>query len=347
MPLDRYMALCLGDREHGYYMTRDPFGPAGDFTTAPEISQMFGELIGLWAVDCWAKLGAPSPFHLIELGPGRGTLMADAMRAARLRPGFVAAARIELVETSAVLRERQRTTLAGLDPAPRWHDELAALPQGPSIVIANEFFDALPIAQFERVAGEWRERVVVLDAGGRLAIGHAGPAPDLVRRRLGEAPDGAVCERSAAREDAAAALARRLAADQGAALIIDYGHARAGLGDTLQAVRGHRPVGVLAAPGQSDLTAHVDFAALARAACAAGAARYGPMEMGAFLTALGIAERAARLKAGRDAQVAGQVDAAVRRLTEAAGMGTLFKVLALAGPGRPAPAPFERKASRP
>jgi SAM-dependent MidA family methyltransferase len=345
MSIGHYMVHCLADPERGYYMTRDPLGVAGDFTTAPEISQMFGEVVGLWAADMWAKLDAPSPFALVELGPGRGTLMADMLRAGRVMPAFTAAARIHLVETSPVLRELQARTLAGAAPGARWHGELATVPPGPVIVIANEFLDALPVFQFERVAGAWRERLVMLDDNGSLAIGHGDPLPNPDRERWPDAPDGAISERAPARERIVRELALRITRHNGAALIIDYGHVEGGFGDTLQAVRAHRPVGILDHPGESDLTSHVDFAALARAAAAAGARCHGPIEMGTFLLALGIAERARRLGAGKDRAVRKDVDAALRRLTGPAAMGSLFQVLALASPDGPVPEPFAQMQS--
>ncbi|HET7716600.1 MAG TPA: SAM-dependent methyltransferase, partial [Bauldia sp.] len=282
-----YMALCLGDREHGYYMVREPFGGSGDFITAPEVSQIFGELIGLWAVATWQAMGSPSPFVLVELGPGRGTLMADLLRAARLRPAFLDAARIHLVETSPRLRAIQEATLAGA--AVTWHAAIDALPAGPAIVVANEFFDALPIRQYVATASGWAERMVGLDEAGRLRFGmrdsagpsstvptHAKPSARMGKPTPsgeGDTPYGAggIVEISPAATAIMSTLATRIASDGGAALIIDYGYEGPAFGETLQAVRGHRHVDPLAEPGEADLTAHVDFAALARAAAEAGA----------------------------------------------------------------------------
>ncbi len=348
MPLDRYMAQCLGDAEHGYYMRRDPLGVAGDFTTAPEISQMFGELVGLWALDMWSKLGAPQPFALIELGPGRGTLMADALRAVGLVPEFAAAAHIHLIETSPVLRRSQQDRLKHAGVRIEWSDDLESVAPGPAIIIANEFFDALPVRQAERARGQWREHMVATDGDGtlKIALGEvvefemAGtPA---VNGGLGTAGEGDIWEWSPAREQVAASIAVRSIAAPTAALIVDYGHSAPGYGDTLQALARHEPIDVLDQPGQSDLTSHVDFTSLIGAARARGSDCYGPVEMGRFLTAIGIVERAAHLKAGKESAVAEQIEEAYQRLTDPGAMGSLFKVMALTSPGAAAPEPFQR-----
>jgi SAM-dependent MidA family methyltransferase len=333
IPVSRFMALCLSHPEHGYYMSRDPFGRAGDFVTAPEISQMFGELIGLWAAEVWRQLGSPHAVRLVELGPGRGTMMADVLRAARAVPAFRAALSVHLVETSPTLERRQRETLAACGAPVAWHRRFDDVPAGAAIVLANEFFDALPVHQAIRSAQGWHERVVGLDPAGRLAFAAASaPAPvaRIPPRLDAEAAPGAIFEWRCA--EPARALASRVAAG-GAALVIDYGHAQSGLGDTLQAVRSHRFADVLADPGEADLTAHVDFAALRADAERAGARVYGPIEQGLFLRRLGIAQRAARLQAAAPDQ-AGAVDAALARLTGPgqAGMGGLFKALALCDP---------------
>ncbi len=342
MPVSRFMALALGHPRHGYYMTRDPLGAAGDFTTAPEISQMFGELVGLWAVAAWQQMGAPVPFRLVELGPGRGTLMADALRAARLVPAFGAALSLHLVETSPVLRATQARTLAASGAAPHCHDRVEEVPDGPAIVLANEFFDALPIDQYVRQADGWHERRVGLDAEGELVFG-LDPAPSRVAAALAaahpqrDAPAGAVLERM--EPGPATALFGRLARQGGAALVIDYGH-RGGFGDTLQAMARHHFVDPLARPGEADITAHVDFARLARLALDAGLTAFGPLDQGAFLLRLGLAPRAARLKQDAAPEVQAAVDAAFARLTAdtPTGMGRLFKVLAVASPGLMPPA---------
>jgi SAM-dependent MidA family methyltransferase len=335
-----YMALCLGDPEHGYYMAHDPFGAGGDFVTAPEVSQMFGELIGLWAIDTWERLGRPDPVLVVELGPGRGTLMADALRAARLVPAFLAAARLHLVEMSPLLRERQAKSLAGAPLAPAWHGGIAELPAGPAIVVANEFFDALPIRQYVKTGGIWRERVVGLDAEENLAFGlgpgvlDAAAVPPDARG----APDGAVLETGAVAGAVMAALAGRIVAEGGALIAIDYGYGRAAPGDSFQAVHRHGYADPLAGPGEVDLTAHVNFEALAAAARAAGASAHALMDQGRFLLRLGLAERAGNLGATADEAVRDRLTAEVNRLVHPDEMGTLFKVLAVTRPGlTPAP----------
>lgn len=328
-PVARFMAEAVAH----YYANRDPFGTAGDFVTAPEVSQMFGELIGLWAADLWDRAGRPAPLRLVELGPGRGTLMRDAWRAvAKALPGFADAASVHLVETSPALTAQQRETLEGLPAA--WHTDLDGVPPGFAIIVANEFFDALPIRQFVRGGQGWHERLVGLDAGGVLAFALSPPVPGI---DLPEAPEGSMLEASPARSAYAARIAGRLAEQGGAALLIDYGHAASGIGDTLQALKAHRFVDVLRDAGEADLTAHVDFAALARAARAAGARVAGPAGQGEFLLGLGLAARAERLKASRPAEAAG-IDAAVARLTGTEAMGSLFLVMALLSPRCPPPA---------
>jgi NADH dehydrogenase [ubiquinone] 1 alpha subcomplex assembly factor 7 len=335
MPVAQYMTLCLTDPLHGYYVTRDPIGAGGDFTTAPEISQMFGELIGLWAVTVWQQLGAPEGVHLVELGPGRGTLMADALRAARLVPGFLAAVSVDLVENSPVLRRRQRAALEGFEVKPVWHEHFAQIAHAPLIVIANEFFDAMPVHQAVRTPDGWHERMVGLDRDGSLTFAlHPEPLAGfsaLLQPSLRHASVGAIREWRSS--ESIAEIARRVVQTRGAALIIDYGEAQSSLGDTLQAVGRHRHAGVLDTPGEVDLTAHVDFAALGRAAAAAGARVCGPLTQRAFLTRLGIEMRAARLKASAPTR-APQIDAGLLRLTAGGtdGMGDLFKVLAVCDP---------------
>lgn len=328
LTLDTFMALCLGH----YYGSRDPLGRTGDFVTAPEISQMYGELIGAWAAQVWLDQGRPSPFVLAELGPGRGTLMQDALRAAGSLPGFRDAARVWLIETSPVLRARQAEALAGA--APHWAASPEALPEGPLVVVANEFLDAMPIRQFQRADALWRERLVTT-AGDGLAFAWGRPRPDArLDARFGAVPDGAIVEVNAAAEAVATGLGRRIARDGGAALLVDYG-AWDGTGDTLQALRGHGPVGPLEAPGESDLTAHVRFRALAEAARPARA--LGPLPQGVFLERLGITARAQALAANGDAAA---VAAAHRRLTHPDEMGNLLQVLALVPENAPTPPGF-------
>jgi NADH dehydrogenase [ubiquinone] 1 alpha subcomplex assembly factor 7 len=331
LTLANYMAECLSHPAHGYYATRDPFGAGGDFVTAPEISQMFGELLGLALAQAWLDQGSPEPFTLAELGPGRGTLMADVLRATRGVPGFHAALRLHLVETSPVLRAVQARSIA--TPAV-WHDRADTLPAAPLFLIANEFFDALPIRQFERRANGWHERMVGLD-GGHLIFGLAPcPLPD---PRFAADPAGTVVETCPAAPAIMAAIADRIGHHGGAAIIIDYGGWRS-RGDTLQALRTHAPEHPLASPGQSDLTAHVDFEALA---LAAALPRSGLTPQGRLLQRLGIDQRAARLAAGMAGAALENHRAAHHRLTDPAEMGSLFRTLALHAPGSPLPPGFD------
>jgi NADH dehydrogenase [ubiquinone] 1 alpha subcomplex assembly factor 7 len=337
-----FMAAALTDPEYGYYMGRDPLGADGDFITAPEVSQMFGELIGLWCADTWQSLGAPSQVALVELGPGRGTLMADALRAARQVPDFTAALRVHLVEASPVLTARQEEALP--DAKPAWHETLADVPELPLLLIANEFFDALPVRQVVKQADGWGERSVALaEESEALAFTVSPPDPAieaLVPESLRDAPAEQVFEVSPAGREIARDIARRLQAQGGAALIIDYGHETSALGDTLQAVRRHAPHDVLSDPGTADLTCHVDFAALARAAHGAGAAVHGPVAQGLFLERLGIAARAGRLMEDGTPPQREDIRSARLRLTAPDQMGELFKVLALTPEGFAPPSGF-------
>jgi NADH dehydrogenase [ubiquinone] 1 alpha subcomplex assembly factor 7 len=340
IPIDRYMALCLGHPRHGYYMTRDPLGARGDFVTAPEISQVFGELIGAWAAATWAAMGRPDPVRLVECGPGRGTLIADVMRAAQAAPAFLAAIDLHLVEMSPVLAARQRETLATAGLAATWHADLADVPAGPAIIIGNEFLDALPIRQFVMTDRGWRERVVGL-LDGRLAFGLApDPVPQgLIPAELRQAPAGAIVEICPAFATLAATLGRRRASGPQAALFIDYGHARSAHGETLQAVRAHRFADPLAEPGEADLTAHVDFAALGRAAGAEGLAASKVLSQRDMLFRFGLAERAEALARANPAGFEA-LKAAVERLVDPdpTGMGALFKAVIIHSPGLAVPA---------
>ncbi|WP_415405310.1 class I SAM-dependent methyltransferase [Tateyamaria sp. SN3-11] len=328
-----YMLQALLHPTHGYYTTRDPLGSAGDFTTAPEISQMFGEVLGLSLAQSWLDQGSPTPFVLAELGPGRGTLMADILRAVARVPGFVDAAQIVLVEASPVLQERQRTTLSGYDVT--WVPDASDLPEGPLWLVANEFFDALPIRQFQRAGDGWRERCVGVTANAlTFGLSPVGPQAAL-EHRLEDTTDGDLIELCRAATAIAARIGAQIAAQGGAALIVDYGDWRS-QGDTLQAVQGHQPVDPLADPGQADLTAHVDFEALAQAAAPAQFARITPQ--GVFLERLGITARAQALAAKLDGAALNTHVAAHRRLTHPDEMGNLFKVLGLY-PANAAPPP--------
>jgi NADH dehydrogenase [ubiquinone] 1 alpha subcomplex assembly factor 7 len=336
IPVAQFMALALGHPLHGYYVTRDPFGARGDFITSPEISQMFGELIGLWAAAAWNEMGSPGRVRLVELGPGRGTLMADALRAVKVAENFRAALVVDLVETSEALRRRQEQTLGDAGVPLSWHASLAEVPgDDPQIVIANEFFDALPVHQAVRAQDGWHERMVGIGDDGKLLLAlHPDPIlnfPAMLPKHLSAASTGAVFEW---RSDALTAeIAGRLVRRGGAALIIDYGHAESGFGETLQAVGRHGFAPVLERPGELDLSAHVDFAALGGAAKRGRARVLGPVTQREFLRDLGIDTRAAMLKTAAPARAA-EIDAALARLTEAGprGMGGLFKVLALADP---------------
>ena len=328
-----YMAECLLHPSHGYYSTRDPFGTAGDFTTSPEISQMFGELLGLFLAQVWLDQGHPAPFVLAELGPGRGTLMADLLRATRAVAGFHDALRLCLVEASPVLRARQAQALPGQQAA--WFDAVQDLPAGPLYLIANEFFDALPIRQFQRSGTGWRERMVGL-IGDNLGFG-LGPEVRVVAldARLTDVPEGGMVELCPAAVPILHGVSRRIATFGGAALIVDYGGwgARA---DTFQALKSNAYADPFAEPGQADLTAHVDFSALAGASDLA----HDYTTQGAFLARLGIAARAARLAQGASGAALQSHLAAMRRLTDDAEMGTLFKVLVLYPAAGPRPAGF-------
>ena len=332
IPVSRYMALCLGHPRHGYYMTRDPFGAQGDFTTAPEISQMFGELIALWAANVWQAMGSPAAIRLIELGPGRGTLMADLLRVATGLSAFHEALQVHLVETSPALRAAQARTLAG-KAEPVWHETIATALDGPVLVIANEFLDALPLDQFVMTPQGWRERLVGLDGQGGLGFGLSAMEAGLSQA----APAGAVFERPTIALDIVATLSRHLRQAGGAALFVDYGSAQSGFGDTLQAMKRHAFVPVLAEPGEADLTVHVDFARMGQAGLRAGAAVHGPVTQADFLRALGLAERAQALSRKATPDQAQAIAAAFDRLTQAGetGMGDLFKVLALSHPALP------------
>lgn len=337
--IDRFMALALGHPRHGYYMTRDPFGLAGDFVTAPEISQMFGEVLGLWAAITWQQMGSPARVALVELGPGRGTLMMDALRAARAVPGFAEALEVHLVEMSPVLARAQATQLAGSGHEPAWHATIDELPPDvPLIMLANEFFDALPVRQFVATAEGWREKLVGTDDAGRLVFGLDPAVTDALTLK---APAGAIFETSPIGLDIMRRLAERLARQGGALIAIDYGHARSAYGDSLQAVQGHAFVPVLDNPGEADITAHVDFATLAIAAGRGGAKAHPIISQACLLERLGIRERAAILK--RKAEEPAAIDAAVLRLagTGEAAMGRLFKALAVTHADLPPPPAFE------
>ena len=327
------VAHYMAEANAAYYAGRDPLGAEGDFTTAPEISQMFGELVGLSLADLWLRAGRPSNAHYVELGPGRGTLAADALRAMK---GAGLTPDVHFVETSPVLRDAQALRV----PGARWHDHADSLPEdGPLLIVANEFFDALPVRQLVKAPGGWRERMVGHD-GTRFVPG-AGPiAPDsLVPAHLRGAPDGAILETSPASAAIMQALGQRLARQGGAMIVIDYGHARTALGDTLQAVSSHAFADPFEAPGTRDLTAHVDFEALGDAARTGGAKTGAVTTQSAFLTAMGIDLRAAALAKAAPAKAA-EIETARARLVGADQMGALFKAMAASSPDWPQPAGF-------
>ena len=336
-----FMAACLHDPRHGYYATRPALGAEGDFITAPLVSQMFGELIGLWAVETWRGLGRPSPLRLVEAGPGDGTLMSDLLRAARLDPDFLAAADLWLVETSAPLRQRQAQALAAAPLFPRWAAGLDEIPAGaPMILIANELLDCLPARQFVRLSqgSGWAERVVGLDPDGDLAFGLRPCGPR--EAPLAGATEGQLVEVSPAQTAFAASLAARLASDGGGALLIDYGRGEGEPhGDTLQALMRHQKVDPLATAGEADLTVHADFPAVLAAARAAGCAA-ALLSQGEMLRRLGIEARAAALARARPDR-AEALGRQLARLVDEAQMGALFKAACLYKPGDPPPPAFE------
>ena len=323
----------MGEANARYYASRDPLGAAGDFVTAPEISQMFGELIGLWLADIWIRAGQPAPVHYVELGPGRGTLARDALQAAKR---FGLEPQVHFVEASAALREVQLVTV----PDAQSHDDLSALPtDAPLLIVANEFLDALPVRQLVKTEDGWRERMVVAEEGRFICIAGTEPMDGAVPEDRRAAASGTILEFCAGAGAAIDEVARRLALQGGAALFIDYGHDTPRAGSTLQAVRSHRKVDPFVDPGEADLTAHVDFAALAQIAQARGARWLGTMPQDRWLCAMGIEARAAALAAAAPAQ-ADAVHAAKDRLIGADQMGALFKVMGLAAPGWPDGAGF-------
>ena len=329
------MQTCLADPVEGYYATRQPIGRDGDFVTAPEVGQIFGELISLWAAAVWQSMGAPSRVVIVELGPGRGTLMQDAFRAWRTVPGLLDAASVALVETSPALGAIQNARLAGASVPLTWHERLEDVPQGPLIVMANEFLDALPVRQLVRRSDSWRERCIGPDArGGFIFVEGAKVEHDQ------DAHEGAIFELRPGVEPLVSMLAARATEASVAALFIDYGHEARGFGDTLQAVRRHDYADPLASPGESDLTAHVDFAALKRAAEAVGLNAYGPMPQGAFLLSLGLEARRDRLLKRATVVQAEAILTGTARLADPRQMGLLFKALALTSAGLAPPPPF-------
>ena len=333
LSLAEYMQICLLHPQYGYYTTRDPLGTTGDFTTAPEISQMFGELTGLALAQAWMDRGAPN-FRLVELGPGRGTLMSDLLRATAKVPGFHDAMTLHLVEASPVLRNTQKQTISH---ELTHHESLEDVPEGPIFLVANEFFDALPIRQFQRDKDAWRERIVGLDQGC-LSLGLSDPmCPQVLQPRLEDTEDGDIVEVSSSAQTIAATIGARIEKQGGVALILDYGDWRS-LGDTFQGLRQHKNIPPLTDPGTADLTAHVDFEAIATAAAPALYTRLTPQ--GVFLERLGLTARAQKLAESLSGDALESHIAAHRRLTHPEEMGTLFKAIALYQQGSPLPPGF-------
>lgn len=342
--VDAYMAACLQDPEHGYYRRMPAIGAGGDFVTAPEISQVFGELIGLWCAVVWQQMGSPSRLNLVEFGPGRGTMMRDVLRAARIVPPFLDAVTLHLVDDNETLRDVQQEALAVSNLSLHFHREAAAALSGDSradgdatIVLANEFLDALPVAQFVFAGGRWRKRRVGLGTDDSALCFctdlDSSEAPETLP--ASRAPqEGDVLEVCDAHGHLASALGARAAAAPLAALFIDYGHGATGFGDTLQGVQGQAHVSPFHAPGETDLSAQVDFQHFARACQAAGLAADGPVPQAHFLGQLGIVERASRLMAQNPDQ-AGAIEAGVQRLMSPVGMGSRFLTIGLRSPGLP------------
>ena len=328
-----YMAMCLFDPEHGYYTTREPFGTEGDFTTAPEISQMFGEIVGVWMVAAWQSLGRPLPATIGEIGPGRGTLMKDLLRTVkRLAPDLASESQIVLIEASRRLADVQRRMLGEWSGRARWLTSVDDLPACPLFIVGNELFDAIPVRQFVKTPGGWRERMVGLDDDGRLAFfaGMTSLDDTLLPAGAADATDGSIFETAPGRTAVMAGIAAHIARAGGAGLFFDYGHLVPGLGDTLQAVRRHAFDPVLAHPGEADLTSHVDFETLAREAGYHGLST-GLATQGEFLLAMGLLQRAGVLGADADETRREEIRNEVERLASPAQMGDLFKVLAIAG----------------
>jgi SAM-dependent MidA family methyltransferase len=330
--LAEYMHMAMADPVEGYYARREAIGADADFVTAPEVSQMFGELVGVWCAGAWQALGSPRRFILAEAGPGRGTLMADLLRAGAKAPGFLDAAEIRLIETSAAMRRRQSDRLAAHAQRLGWVDRLEDVETGPLILVANEFLDALPVRQFVKTGTTWRERSIGLGSDGSFVsmLGSAVADPGILPAGHEPEPEGSVFEWAPARDAWAETLSRRIQDTGGAALLIDYGHARSGFGDTFQAVRGHARADPFDQPGMADLTSHVDFEAITAAIARGGAMPSQMLTQGDFLLAMGLLERASTLgtplgETGREA-----IRVAVERLAAPSQMGRLFKVVAMA-----------------
>lgn len=343
LPVADYMRACLDDPEHGYYRGQPAIGADGDFTTAPEISQTFGELIGIWAAVAWRAMGAPPRVDLVELGPGRGTMMSDALRAARIVPGFLDAIDLKLVERNDPLRETQRQTLSAMaQQVPiSWHESFDPSIAGgrPALVLANEFLDALPVRQLVFTGNAWRERCVGLDPQDNFVLlpGHPAQPDRLPAARPPREGDILEVHPDFAR---IADVLQQWSAHPLAALLIDYGHSETAFGDTLQAISRHRYATVFEKPGEMDLTAHVDFAALAEHCISRGLSVDGPMTQSDFLLGMGLAERAGKLMAGARPGEAGMIETGAQRIADPLGMGGRFKVVCVRSVGVPPLPPF-------
>ncbi len=348
--VDAYMAACLGDPEFGYYLTRDPLGAQGDFVTSPEISQIFGELLGLWAAEVWNQMGAPSAFHLVELGPGRGTLMSDALRASKVLAPFHEAVSVHLVEVNPVLRDAQKNALSDYDGKVFWHEAVSDLPDGPMIVFANEFFDALPVQQFQYHDGQWFERGVGLTQDKfafQLIDGGVEQVPELLEaydvqsvENFSSLDSDVIFEYRKNCLDMLSVFADKAKSNPLALLAIDYGHERSGFGDTLQAVRTHKYADPLVDPGMADLTTQVDFNQLNKFSINSGLNCYGPMTQGQFLLMLGLEARLNQLLQSADAEQEELIKTGALRLVAPEQMGVLFKVMGITSPDLPKPPPF-------
>lgn len=342
MSVGDYMRWCLTGREHSYYRKGNPLGASGDFITAPEICQIFGELMAIWSYAVWQSMNAPHPFLFAELGPGRGTLMQDALRAGRAQSGFVEAAEVHLIETSASLRESQREALLSYC-RPQWHEDIAALPKRPAIIIANEFFDALPVEQHIYQEGSWHRRMVTLNAAGEpvFAVGRLALPP--VELMPADPPrEGDILECRPGLTGMMYELGRRAVEAPLALLVADYGYERRDYGDTLQAVRRHGYADPFEAPGDADLSAHVNFEELALAAKAAKLEVWGPLPQSDFLLSLGLEQRLRQLMNSAKENQRAALYLGARRLVDPFQMGSLFKVMVITSPGLAAPPPFQR-----
>jgi SAM-dependent MidA family methyltransferase len=338
----QFMQIALADRLHGYYMKGDPLGREGDFTTAPEISQMFGEMLGVWAASFWHACGCPDNVQLVELGPGRGSLMADLLRSTTSVPEFHASLTVHMVETSPPLKEKQQTLLKDSHPHIHWHEHINSIPEGFTLLVANEFFDALPIHQFIKTSKGWREQLVILD-GENLAFTLApGKTPSLllIPNHLNDAEEGSVYEYNPLGMVVVQDIAERIQGYGGSALVVDYGFDSEDLKDTLQAVKSHAYHPVLEEPGEADITAHVNFSQLRDAFEEAGILTSSTLTQGHLLEQLGIGLRAEMLKKNADAKTQKSIDAALERLIDKDQMGTLFKCMACWSEACPPPFPF-------